>query len=265
MKQLSHVAVCAAIFAATGSCCAQTSLATASSTAGSAAQIEIHGAAAKFAKVYRDADGKRIDAATFTKAIETGSDFTPTLDTGKKALTLTLKSGKATGDDLTIHVGQTLPYFHLPTVDHSYISPSQVAGKPVLVDFFFATCIACIEELPALNAYAKEHPEMQVLAVTFDDEKTAQDFVRARNFRWPVAYEGKAVVAHLGVSQYPTMLLFGAKGRLLASHTGSIPVQFSRSSNGPDVQPSKDTVKKSQLHWLNNWAAGALAQTELGK
>lgn len=266
MKLIYQVVLCgAAIFMAEGTYAAQTltAPAPATSSAGEGFRIEMHGAdGAQFTKVFHDADGKPIDAATFIKAVKGGRGFAPTIDLAKKVMTITLKSATSTDNDLAIHAGQTFPDFHLPTVDHGEASSGKLVGKPTLVDFFFADCVGCIEELPALNAYAAKHPEVNFLAITFDDAKIAKKFVRQRHFEWPVVYDGKPLIAKLGVQDFPTMFLLNAQSQLLASHTGSLPLTTIQRSDSTTKEPSKAEVSQTQLQWLDHWVTGTLAHAD---
>lgn len=261
MKLHCQAALCAAaLLAAVASSAAQIASVPAAGNPGDGFRVEYRGAnGAPLANVYHDTDGKQIDAATFAKAIKSGSAYSPAIDPAKKIVTLTLQTAASAGNGLAIRVGQTLPGFHLPTLDHNVASPDMLVGKPTLVDFFFADCVACIEELPALNAYAAKHPEMNFLAVTFDDAKTARDFVRQRHFGWPVAYDGKPLVEKLGMQDFPTMLLLDAEGNLLTSYSGSMPIEVQQTGNSPVAEPGKAESQKLQLQWLVHWVANAPA------
>ena len=203
----------------------------------------------QFKKLYRDASGKPISEVQFMKAVQAGSDFAPALDPVAKTVTLTLKAGNRVSDTAALRPGQTLPDFKLPTVAHAEATPGQLLGKPALVDFFFADCVPCMQEVPALNAYAASHPDMHVLAITFDDAKTASAFVSKRHFRWPVAYGSQPLNDKLQVRDYPTLLLLDAKGRLLAMRSGGIPA----------TGTSTHAESASQVHWLQHWVSGKLA------
>lgn len=82
--------------------------------------------------------------------------------------------------------------------------------------------------MPALNAYAAQHPDLHALAITFDDAKTAHTSVDKRHFRWPVAYGGQALMDKLQVRDYPTLPLLDTQGRQLATRSGGIPSAFMR-------------------------------------
>jgi len=115
-----------------------------------------------------------------------------------------------------LHAGDAFPLFALQTVSGTRLTNSAFKGKTTLVNFFFSTCVPCVAEIPVMNAYRRQHPEVQVLALTFDDLKTAQGFVKQRGLQWPILVEGMDLINTAGVSAFPTFALVGPDGRVRA-------------------------------------------------
>lgn len=95
----------------------------------------------------------------------------------------------------------------------------EVAGRVVLLDAWFSTCGPCLASLPALADLYAEHakdPGFTMVGVTFErDEEleSVRDVVsRAPGMEWPIAYGGGKVLGDLGISQFPTLMVFGRDG-----------------------------------------------------
>jgi peroxiredoxin len=115
-----------------------------------------------------------------------------------------------------LQAGEAFPGFALPSTKGTRVTGGALRGRLTLVNFFFAECVPCIAEIPALNAYARHHPEVQVLAVTFDDLATAKGFARQRGLQWPILADAQALINASGVTAYPTFALVGPDGKVRA-------------------------------------------------
>ena len=91
--------------------------------------------------------------------------------------------------------------------------------KPTLL-FFFAACVPCVLEVPILNAYRREHPEYNYVALTFDDAKVATDFVQKYKLEWPVVATSRSYMEAAGIRGYPARVLLSENGTVLASAAG---------------------------------------------
>ena len=209
---------------------------------------------------FSDDKGRSISEAAFLDGVKAGRTFSYKRDSAAQATAFTLQAAKAGPStpnkgavalEHTLKVayrikpGQALPAFHLATVGGGSVDNAALRGKPALINFFFADCVGCIAETPALNAYAKAHPEVRVLAVTFDKAGDAAAYVKQHRFAWPVAYGGQAWLDTLGVSTYPALALVGADGRLLDIRISGT------------IQSGGDAITAADL---NRWVAGTLAK-----
>jgi thiol-disulfide isomerase/thioredoxin len=77
----------------------------------------------------------------------------------------------------TVGVGDKLPAFTLTTWDGKAIASSDLAGKPVIVDFWASWCVPCRAALPAIDAVARRLHDrgVVVLAVNVDRDRAKAD------------------------------------------------------------------------------------------
>jgi peroxiredoxin len=138
-----------------------------------------------------------------------------------KAMRAPIVGGRVAGG---VGVGDAFPAFALPSTKGGRVTAATLRGRLTLINFFFADCVPCIAEIPALNAYARHYPEVQVLAVTFDDLATAQGFVKQRGLQWPVLADGMPLIGAAGITGFPSFALVGPDGRVRAlAHSAAIP------------------------------------------
>lgn len=110
----------------------------------------------------------------------------------------------------------------IPLRDGSTFRLSDHRGAPVLLTFWASWCGPCRQELPALSAWSKEHPDVRVVAVNVDRTRPAAErFLQSVHFDLPVAYDPDAKhLGQYGAISMPTMFLFDRQGQLAWKHTG---------------------------------------------
>jgi len=219
--------------------------------------LKLEGIDSSYAVTYRNDVGKVVTKADFVAEFEQKHlTFNLENDQNKHTAVLSLnpagspaaKRLAAAGTGIPVHMikpGKPLPPFRLATVGGGEVDNEALHGQPALINFFFAQCAGCVQETPALNAYASAHPHMRVLAVTFDDAATAAGYVKQRKFSWPVAYGGQAWLDTLGINTYPALALVGADGRLL-----DIRISADVPHGGDGITPQD----------VDRWVTGVLAK-----
>lgn len=115
-----------------------------------------------------------------------------------------------------VQPGQPLPPFDLPGLDGQRRDNVTLNGRYSLINFFFAACVPCILEIPSLNTFRDKHPELNVMAFTYDDVATAKAFQARYRFNWPIVAETGPFNKALGAMAYPSFALVDPQGRLVA-------------------------------------------------
>lgn len=82
------------------------------------------------------------------------------------------------------------PDFVLSTLDGQTVRLSDYKGRPVFINFWATWCVPCIEELPALQAFAAEQVTQGdqgavVLAINTETARDVQDFIEVNTLDLP--------------------------------------------------------------------------------
>ena len=115
-----------------------------------------------------------------------------------------------------IPVGEHVPEALMERLRTSIGATDASDRRPILLSFYFAECVPCIREVPALNQFATKNADVRVLAVTFDDQATVDAFRKKHGFEWPVLADATDAIGTLGVKAFPTFVLLDAQGILRA-------------------------------------------------
>jgi thiol-disulfide isomerase/thioredoxin len=113
-------------------------------------------------------------------------------------------------------------------------------GRKLVLSFWASWCGPCRKELPALAAWAKEHPKVDVIAVNVDrDRNLADRFLRAVPVDLPIAYDPDAnALGGYDVTAMPTMFVFDSKGELVFRKVG-----FSEAKGLTEIQTAVEAAK----------------------
>jgi thiol-disulfide isomerase/thioredoxin len=79
-----------------------------------------------------------------------------------------------------------------PTPSGDVLTMQSLQGRPLLLNFWATWCPPCVEELPLINAFYREHRAngWQVLALAVDQLAPVQKFLHAMPLDFPVGLAG---------------------------------------------------------------------------
>jgi peroxiredoxin len=127
--------------------------------------------------------------------------------------------------DNVVKAGDRAPNFSLQTDEGKSITPHDFGGKLLLVNFWATWCPPCVEEIPALNAMARElGPKgLVILAVSQDADVNAYKQFLAR---MPLAFASvrdpsKDVQLKYGTIQIPESYLIDRNGKVVEKFVSS--------------------------------------------
>lgn len=118
---------------------------------------------------------------------------------------------------------------NFPTPDGRQLAMQSLRGKPLLLNFWATWCPPCVEEMPLLDAFARENAGKgwQVLGLAIDQPSAVRTFLA----RTPVSYgiglaglQGTELTKALGnrVGGLPFTVVFGEDGLIRQRRMGRI-------------------------------------------
>mgnify|MGYP000685660661 CR=1 FL=1 len=117
----------------------------------------------------------------------------------------------------------------LTELDGTPIDLTQYKGKAVFINFWATWCPPCVEELPMLDAFSREHTGkgFQVLALAIDQPSAVRRFLERQALGFPVGLAGLGgteLARSLGneTGSLPFSVFFAADGRVLAKKLGQL-------------------------------------------
>ena len=128
--------------------------------------------------------------------------------------------------------GQQAPGFVLPIIaglghdEGDRIDLARMEGHTVILDFWASWCPPCRASVPALEAFALTHPEVSVVGVNVEMDRS-EAFVRgehtALTATYPTVHDTTGALQQAySVTQLPTLLVVDGHGVVVASHVGAV-------------------------------------------
>lgn len=109
--------------------------------------------------------------------------------------------------------GEKMPNFDFIDMDGQPFSMESLEGKPTLVNFWFAECPPCIDEMPVLNGiYEKYKEEFNFIAITYEPKTKVKKFLKKYPFKFTHVVEAQSFIDQLGISSFPKNFLLDQDG-----------------------------------------------------
>jgi thiol-disulfide isomerase/thioredoxin len=112
-------------------------------------------------------------------------------------------------------VGRPAPVFELALLDGGRLSSKSLAGQVVIVHFWATWCAPCRLEMPVLDAWARAHPGVKLIAVSLDDPVDPKAIRQAvKDFSFIEALAKGSTLGFDPVLPLPSTFLIDRKGIL---------------------------------------------------
>lgn len=125
-------------------------------------------------------------------------------------------------------LGKSFPAFKVKDTEGKEWSNADVAGRPMVLNFWYTGCGPCIREMPVLNQWMELYPDVTYLATTFDSADKIKKIVENRPFRFIQIADERFFFDVFHVSGMPVTILTDKKGiiRHIEEGTGTAKLRY---------------------------------------
>jgi len=119
--------------------------------------------------------------------------------------------------------GDPAPQFALPRIDGAHTLGAVVSitpGKVHVIDFWATWCTPCLKAMPRLDALARAHPDVVVLAINIDDAEEAWALFQERKYAMTLLAGDRETADRYGVSAIPHTVLIDRNGNVRRVYRG---------------------------------------------
>lgn len=121
------------------------------------------------------------------------------------------------------YLNQPLPTATLQTIDGKDFDFSTLKNKPTLINFWFAKCPSCIDEMPVLNHIKSKYVgKVNFVSITFESKETAEDFFSTHPFHFTKIADAREYIDQLGMRSFPKNIFIDKNG-IIRNIEGPIP------------------------------------------
>ncbi len=132
------------------------------------------------------------------------------------------------GHAVGLQVGNTAPDFTLAALNGKKVSLSDYRGKPVMLNFWYASCPGCLAEIPGIQKfYAAQQAagkDFTILGVnTVDDTPAAQQFAQQYGLTYQIVMDSNDDVVKLyDIGATPTSYFIDREGIIRSVVVGPV-------------------------------------------
>lgn len=111
------------------------------------------------------------------------------------------------------NVGQPMPELKLTFVGEK----PELAGKPMIIEFWATWCEPCRETIPHMNDLWKQYKDkgLEIIGVTKEEEATVKNFIKEVPINYRIGLDPTSSLAgYLSITVIPHALLVDRKGRI---------------------------------------------------
>jgi len=128
-------------------------------------------------------------------------------------------------------------------INNEKINTKKLAGKILVINFWFVNCPPCVMEIPELNKIVDEYKNdsnIVFLAVALDKSTDLEEFLSNHPFKYTIIDDGRFITTNYKITSYPTNIVISPEGKIHFSSSG-----YSGISTTNWIKKSIEELKKT--------------------
>ncbi len=217
--------------------------------------------------VFKNAQGEIISFDDFMKQTSgSGHEMNPVFDENNVLKeVIVVKSSVAQARNVlnpgefantTELIDQIPPDFQGEDIYGKFYDTENLAGKVVVLKFWFQACKPCLDEIPELNqlvAQYRDNPEVVFLAPSLDKKASILSFLQKMPFNYSILPDARKIAHNYNVPGYPTHVVINRFGKVNTVYLGvnykikdklSLAIDFALSQTSP---PPVSEIQKASI------------------
>lgn len=212
--------------------------------------------------VFKDALGERISFDDFLEQTSgRGYEMSPVFDENNELKeVIVVKSSIASSNmkpgefvNTVELIDRIPPDFEGVDIEGRYYNTENLAGKVLVLKFWFKACKPCIDEIPELNELVdqfRNNPEVVFLAPSLDKKPTVMSFLNRMPFKYSIIPDARAIAHNYNVPGYPTHVVINRFGKVKSVYLGvnhrikdklSTAIEYALLQTSPDPEVAKSS------------------------
>ncbi|TFE03898.1 TlpA family protein disulfide reductase [Jeotgalibacillus salarius] len=122
------------------------------------------------------------------------------------------------------------PDFILAMQDGTELTKQDFSGKPLILNFWTSWCPPCIEEMPELKKFTRDHPDINLIGVNLTKEEfkkeSAFNFIDDHQINFPIALDEDGDLQKVfRIFTIPITVVITPDGRIYETFFGPVTAQ----------------------------------------
>ncbi|WP_299431850.1 TlpA disulfide reductase family protein [uncultured Aquimarina sp.] len=157
---------------------------------------------------------------------------------------LTPNTSRTDKEGLEKYMYSTLPEIPFFDIKGKEYQVADFKGKPTLINFWFASCKPCVDEMPELNKLRQYFGDrVNFIAITFESKEKVEKFLQKQDFDFEHMINAQHYLDALEMQSYPKNVILDKDGLVKSIESG---IAYIQGENG-DLEMGEATELKNTL------------------